>query len=164
MENESRSRTLMDDKFFDNENSYLTFALGSEIYGVSIKDVAEIVGMQRITKIPGMPNFILGIINLRGRIIPVMDLRSKFEKEKVKYNERTCIIIVEVDNVFLGLIVDTVLEVVKIGSENITTSSTLSTYESNFIDGIGQYQGKVALLLNSNKLLSKNDMDYLKEN
>lgn len=164
MEAESGSKILIDDKFFDNENSYLTFALDVEIYGIIIKDVSEIIGMQSITRIPGMPNFILGIINLRGKIIPVMDLRSKFEKDKIEYNERTCIIVIEVDNVSLGLIVDTVLEVVKIGSENITSSYTLSTYESNFIDGIGQYKGKVALLLNSNKLLSKNDMDYLKEN
>lgn len=164
MEVESISRTLMDDKFFDNKNSYLTFSLDLEIYGIIIKDVAEIIGMQRITKIPGMPEFILGIINLRGKIIPVMDLRSKFEKSKIEYNERTCVIIVEVDNIFLGLIVDTVLEVVKIGSENITSSSTLTTYESNFIDGVGQYKEKVAMLLNTSKLLSKNDMEYLKEN
>jgi purine-binding chemotaxis protein CheW len=154
----------MDDKFFDNENSYLTFSLETEIYGVSIINVSEIIGIQDITKVPGMPKFIGGIINLRGQIVPVMNLRAKFEKPEIKYNERTCIIIIEIENIYLGLIVDTVLEVVKIGEDKITPPPAITTYESNYIDGIGQYDSKVALLLNVKKLLSRADINNLKEN
>lgn len=164
MGNNNKTNTIIDDKFFDNENSYLTFSLGKEIYGVSIKSVSEIIGIQTITKLPGMPKFISGIINLRGKIVPVMDLRAKFEKPAIKYNERTCIIIIEIENIFLGLIVDTVLEVVKIGSDKITLSPNITTYESNYIDGIGQYNDNVALLLNGEKLLSRADLNNLKEN
>jgi purine-binding chemotaxis protein CheW len=164
VQNKKNSQTLMDDKFFDNENSYLTFSLGTEIYGVSIKNISEIIGIQDITKVPGMPKFISGIINLRGQIVPVMDLRAKFEKPPIEYNERTCIIIIEIENIFLGLIVDIVLEVVKISEDKITLSPNITTYESNYIDGIGQYNGNVALLLNGEKLLTRADIDNLKEN
>lgn len=153
----------MDDKFFDNENSYLTFLLVKDTYGISIKSVAEIIGMQDITKVPGMPKFISGIINLRGKIIPVMNLRAKFEKPEIEYTDRTCIIIIEIENIYLGLIVDTVFEVAKIADTEITLSSKITNYESNFIDGIGQFNNKVALLLNGNKLLSRIDIDNLKE-
>jgi purine-binding chemotaxis protein CheW len=164
VENNNNSRAMMDDKFFDNENSYLTFSLGAECYGISIKNISEIIGIQDITKVPGMPKFISGIINLRGMIVPVMNLRAKFEKTEISYNDRTCIIIIEIDNIFLGLIVDTVLEVVKIGEDQISPSPSITSYESNFIDGIGQYNDKVALLLNGEKLLSKVDINNLKAN
>lgn len=161
MENKSLKRSLMDDTFFNNKNSYLTFSLEEDVYGISIISIKEIIGMQSITKVPGMPKFITGIINLRGKIIPVMDLRTRFEKPVVAYNDRTCIIIVEMDNVSLGLIVDTVLEVVNIEEEKITLPPKINSYDSNFINKIGQYQDKVALLLSCDKLLTQTEINKI---
>ncbi len=98
---------------------YLTFSLGKESYGIEIRYVTEIVGMQAITSLPELIEYLKGVINLRGKIVPVMDMRLRFHKEAITYNERTCIIIVEIGDITVGLIVDGVSEVVTIPDNDI---------------------------------------------
>ena len=106
-----------------NDQKLLTFSLGKEEYGVSILKVKELIGMMDITPVPKTPEFIKGVINLRGKIIPVMDLRIKFSMDAQDYDERTCIIVVEIvikgSQKLLGVVVDSVSEVVTISDEQI---------------------------------------------
>lgn len=135
-----------------NDQKLLTFSLGGEGYGVSILKVKEIIGMLDITPVPRTPEFIKGVINLRGKIIPVMDLRVKFGMEPQEYNERTCIIVVEVNlngsQRLLGVVVDMVSEVVTISSEQIEPAPEYGTkLEHNFILGIGKIKDRVVIIL-----------------
>lgn len=98
---------------------YLTFPLGNEVFGIEIKYITEIIGIQTITIVPEVPKYVKGIINLRGKIIPVVDVRLKFNKEEAEYNDRTCIIVIDIKDITIGLIVDCVSEVVDITDENI---------------------------------------------
>lgn len=134
------------------EQKLLTFALGSEGYGVSILKVKEIIGMLDITPVPRTPDFIKGVINLRGKIIPVMDLRVKFGMDEKEYNERTCIIVVEVNlkgmQRLLGVVVDMVSEVVSITSDQIEPPPEYGMkVEHNFILGIGKIKDRVVIIL-----------------
>ncbi|MCX7615117.1 MAG: chemotaxis protein CheW, partial [Clostridiales bacterium] len=92
------------------KDKYLTFLVGTEYFGIEISQVEEIIGIQDITHIPELPGYIKGVINLRGKIVPVMDVRIRFKKEPLKYNDRTCIIIVDIRGIEIGLIVDSVSE------------------------------------------------------
>lgn len=130
----------------------LTFSLGSEGYGVSILKVKEIIGMMDITPIPRTPDFIKGVINLRGKIIPVMDLRIKFGMEAKEYNERTCIVVTEVTmkgvQKLLGVVVDMVSEVVTISDEQIEPPPEYGTgIEHSAILGIGKIKDRVVIIL-----------------
>lgn len=130
----------------------LTFSLGSEGYGITILKVKEIIGMMDITPVPRTPEFIKGVINLRGKIIPVMDLRIKFGMEEQEYDERTCIIVVEVSlngvQKLLGVVVDTVSEVVTISSDQIEPPPEYGTgAEHNSILGIGKIKERVVIIL-----------------
>jgi len=134
------------------DQKLLTFSLGGEGYGVSILKVKEIIGMLEITPVPRTPTFIKGVINLRGKIIPVMDLRIKFGMDEQEYNERTCIIVVEVNlkgsQRLLGVVVDMVSEVVSISSEEIEPPPEYGTaLEHNFILGIGKIKDRVVIIL-----------------
>jgi purine-binding chemotaxis protein CheW len=143
---------------------YLTFALGKESYGLEIICVIEIVGMQPITALPEVPNCVKGIINLRGKIIPVIDMRLKFGKEEINYNDRTCIIVIHTHDVSVGLIADYVSEVLTIDDNNIVPPPTRGTgAQTSFIKAIGKVGKDVKLLLDVNKLFSDSDMDYLGE-
>ena len=133
---------------------YLTFQLDEEIYGIDLKYVKEIVGMQAITAIPDTPDYIRGIINLRGKIIPVMDVRLRFMKELKEYNERTCVIVVNVDDQSTGLIVDSVSEVISIPEEEIAAPPEMGKEGNKFIRGVGTSGNEVKLLLNCEKLLN----------
>ena len=106
---------------------FLTFALGKEVYGMEIKYVTEIIGMQGITVVPEVPIFVKGIINLRGKIIPVIDVRLKFKKEAIPYGDRTCIVVIDIDEVSVGLIVDLVTEVLTIPDEDIAPPPSSKT-------------------------------------
>lgn len=134
------------------DQKLLTFSLGGEGYGVSILKVKEIIGMLDITPVPRTPEFIKGVINLRGKIIPVMDLRVKFGMEEQTYNERTCIIVVEIkingNDRLLGVVVDMVSEVVNITSDQIEPPPEYGTnVEHNFILGIGKIKDRVVIIL-----------------
>lgn len=136
----------------ENYQKLLTFSLGSEGYGISILKVKEIIGMMDITPVPRTPEFIKGVINLRGKIIPVMDLRVKFSMDAQEYDERTCIIVVEVSingaQKLLGVVVDTVSEVVTISSDQIEPPPEYGTsVEHNSILGIGKIKERVVIIL-----------------
>lgn len=141
---------------------YITFALGEETYGIAIRYVTEIVGLQPISKLPEVPEHIKGIINLRGKIIPVVDMRLKFKKEPAEYTDRTCIVVVEVQGFSAGLIVDEVSEVATIGDEDISPPpSQGSGAACRYLGGIGKVSGEVKLLLDCERLFHEEEAGFL---
>lgn len=151
-----------------SDGKYLTFVLGDENYGIPILKVKEIIGMMEITKVPRTPDFIQGVINLRGKIVPIIDLRLKFKLEKMEYNERTCVIVVEVKvndvTKFMGIAVDSVSEVVTITKDNIEPPPEFQTdIEEAFLEGMGKVKDKVIMLLNIEKVLSKKEFSIIKD-
>lgn len=140
---------------------FLTFQIASEVYGIEIKYVTEIIGIQPITEVPELPEYIKGIINLRGKIIPVMDVRLRFKKQGVEYNDRTCVIVIDIGSISIGLIVDQVSEVLSIPEEEIVSPPEVKQGGNKFIEGIGKVGNDVKLLLDCNKLLNEQDIDHL---
>ncbi|HMM32414.1 MAG TPA: chemotaxis protein CheW [Clostridia bacterium] len=142
---------------------YLTFAVGDEVFGIEIRYVTEIIGIQPITKLPEAPEHIKGVINLRGRIIPVVDVRLKFKKPPMEYNDRTCVIVVEANSIVAGLIVDNVAEVVSIADEDVVPPPEYSaSVQNSYIKGIGKSDGKVKLLLDCEKLFRADEENVLR--
>lgn len=138
---------------------YLTFNLGGEQYGVEILKVREIIGIMDITRVPRTPAFVRGVINLRGKVIPVIDLRTKFDLEKVDDTEQTCIIVVdmlfETSSLLMGIIVDSVSEVLDIDREDIEETPMFgTTVSTDFIKGIAKTKGGVKILLNIEEVLT----------
>ncbi len=144
------------------KGKFLTFCLGEESYGIDIMYVTEIVGIQPITVVPELPDFIKGIINLRGTIIPVMDARVKFKKEIKQYNDRTCIIVIDVLDLSIGIIVDAVSEVLNISEENIVPPPNLNAGARKYIKGVGKSENNVTLILDCETLLDENEIDEIK--
>jgi purine-binding chemotaxis protein CheW len=143
---------------------YLTFTIDENVYGIPIRFVVEIIGIQEITRVPGTPDFIKGIMNLRGKIIPLVEVRLKFGKEEIPYDERTCIIVVDMNGIAVGLIVDRVDDVLTIADDLIADSPVSGgTYENRFIDKIGQLDEKVQLLLDVERLLKTDEMDEVEK-
>jgi len=143
---------------------FLTFSLGNESYGIEVKYVTEIIGMQAITEIPELPEYVKGVINLRGKIIPVMDVRLRFKKEPREYNDRTCVIVVDINDISIGLIVDTVSEVITIPEEDIVEPPQMNKELNNrYIKSIGKVGSDVKLLLDCEKLLTANEIEVLSE-
>ena len=149
---------LMEDT---QKGKFLTFCMGNEFYGIEIKYVTEIIGVQPITEIPEMPEYIKGIINLRGKIIPVMDVRLRFRKPFREYNDRTCIVVIDIREVSIGLIVDSVSEVIAIPDEEIVAPPNLAKEGNRYIKGIGKVGSDVKLLLDSDKLLNDVEIEKL---
>ena len=136
------------------EDKYLTFVIGKEDFGIEIRYVTEIIGIQGITQVPDMPHYVKGVINLRGKVIPVMDVRLRFGVEERPYDDRTCIIVINIDEQPVGLIVDRVLEVLDIQKSEIEPPPRMKKGKSNrFIQGMGKSGDQVKILLNANKLL-----------
>jgi purine-binding chemotaxis protein CheW len=134
---------------------YLTFVLAGEVYGLEILKVREIIGMMDITAIPRTPGFVKGVINLRGKIIPVVDLRLKFGMEAGTRTEETCIIVVDVTGIEMGIVVDEVSEVLNIASSEIEDAPSFGLgVGTDFILGIGKAGGKVTILLDISKVLT----------
>ncbi|MBE6830395.1 MAG: purine-binding chemotaxis protein CheW [Ruminococcaceae bacterium] len=141
---------------------FLTFALDEEFYGIEICYVTEIVGVQKISVLPGAPPYIKGVINLRGRIIPVADMRLRFRKEVVPYTSRTCIIVVEIGDCTVGLIVDEVREVAMIPDECVAPPPDMKIgYRNRFIKGIGKAGDTVQLLLDCEQLFKEDEVRVL---
>lgn len=146
------------------KDRFLTFSLGNESYGIDIKYVIEIIGIQAITEIPDLPEYVKGIINLRGKIIPVLDVRLKFKKEFREYNDRTCVIVVDIKEVSIGLIVDKVAEVITIPEEDMVDPPQMKKGLNNkFIKKIGKIGNDVKLLLDCEKLLTDEELEDLNE-
>lgn len=160
---------LMEDELYDEDEDtlssrYLTFHLGDEDYGIEIRYVTEIVGVQKITEVPDMPDFVKGVINLRGQVIPVMDVRLRFSMPARDYDERTCVIVVDINGGVVGLIVDTVQEVREILPENVSPPPTLSRSEkARYILGMGKVGEEVKILLDVGKLLREEEMSALRD-
>jgi purine-binding chemotaxis protein CheW len=155
-------------EFEENEDTqrgrFLTFALGEEKFGIDIKYVTEIIGMQPITALPEAPDYTKGIINLRGKIIPVIDIRLKFKKEPKEYNDRTCIIVIDIEEVKVGLIVDDVADVLKIEDENIAPPPDhRAGIQNRYLAGIGKVSSNVILLLSCEKLFLEEELEMIKE-
>lgn len=146
------------------KNRYLTFSLGKETYGIEIKYVTEIIGLQVITEIPELPKYIKGIINLRGKVIPVMDIRLRFKKEELEYNDRTCVIVVDINDISIGIIVDSVAEVLTIPEVDIVEPPQMNKgFNNRYIKSIGKVGDSVKLLLDCQKLLSEDELEDLNE-
>jgi len=157
-----------DDKAFQEEedtqkDKYLTFSLGEEVYGIDIRVVIEIIGIQKITVVPEVPDYVRGIINLRGKIIPVVDMRLRFRRDFREYTDRTCIVVIEVNGVLIGLIVDGVSEVLDITENDVVPPPELKASQNKYIRGIGKTEGGVVLLLDWMKLFSEDDQDLFDE-
>jgi purine-binding chemotaxis protein CheW len=142
----------------DREGKYLTFSLADEEYGIGILKIKEIIGMMPITTVPQTPEFVKGVINLRGKVIPVLDLRLRFGMESIDYTDRTCIIVVEIagpsGTVMIGIVVDAVSEVLNIKGEDIEETPTFGTrLNTDYILGMAKMGGGVKILLDIDKVL-----------
>ena len=147
----------------ENDGKYLTFQLAEEGYGIGILKVREIIGMLPVTPVPQTPMFLKGVINLRGQVIPVVDLRLKFGLPEEEYTERTSIIVVEVKglsvNIPIGIVVDTVSEVINIQALEIEPPPAFgSTIDTNFILGMAKTGDGVKILLNIDFVLSAEEL------
>ena len=146
------------------KEKYLTFIVGDEVYGLPVIKAKEIIGMTNITYVPEMPVYIKGIINLRGKIIPAIDLRLKFGLNSRTYDDKTCIIIVEIkkdeEKYLNGLIVDTVSEVLDINQNDIELPLIYGNNTNNvLISGIGKVRDKIIIILDTNKIIVQQDAD-----
>ncbi|OEH84868.1 chemotaxis protein CheW [Desulfuribacillus stibiiarsenatis] len=152
---------MLEEEEDTQKDKFLTFILGKESYGLEIKHVTEIIGIQAITDVPELPEYIRGIINLRGKIIPVMDVRLRFKKPFLEYNDRTCIVVIDIHDISIGLIVDGVSEVINIPSTEIVAPPDVSKGSNKYIKGIGKVGSEVKLILDCEKLLNENDAENL---
>jgi purine-binding chemotaxis protein CheW len=144
---------------------YLTFALGKEEYGLEILKVREIIGYMEITAVPGTPSYVKGVINLRGQVIAVVDLRAKFGMELAQRTEQTCVIVVEIRRadrkLLTGIIVDHVSEVLNIQGEQIEEPPRLSASDEQFITGMAKVGQSVKILLDIDKVLAGGELSHL---
>ncbi len=145
------------------QGKYMTFQVGTDFFGIELKYVNEIIQMQPVTPIPEVEYFIKGLINLRGKIIPVIDVAERFGKPAFEYNDRTCVIVIEVKGVEVGLIIENIAEVVSIEEENILPPPSMGhgSAQSKFVHGIGKIGEDVKLLLDPVKLLSDDALDFI---
>jgi purine-binding chemotaxis protein CheW len=139
---------------------YLTFPILDETYGVEIKYVTQIISIQKITEVPEMPYFMKGIINLRGRIVPVIDIRLRFNKPEKEYDDRTCVIIIDFSGQHIGLITDSISEVMTINDGDIEPLPDYGTGRG-YIKGIGKASDSVVLLIDCHKLLSDTELESI---
>lgn len=149
------------------KGKYVTFKSGKEYFGLKIQYVNEIIVFQEITKIPESEDYIKGLINLRGKIIPVIDVRLRFKQEAFEYTDRTCIIVVNVKNIVVGLIVEQIAEVVEIQEENIIPSPTVGKADKSqnkYVYAIGKVGEQVKLLLDPDRLLNDEEINALDPN
>ena len=154
-----------DDENMELVEKYLLFNLGKEEYGIDITRITAIEELQKITSIPDMPNFVRGVINLRGKVIPAVDLRLRFGLEEREYDDRTCIVIVSVDSSSIGLIVDIVSEVHEIAHEDIGPPPSFEKTMGNnqYISGLARIGEEVKIILDVQKIISSEDNERLKQ-
>jgi purine-binding chemotaxis protein CheW len=146
----------------DREGKYLTFSLADEEYGIGILKIKEIIGMMPITSVPRTPAYVRGVINLRGKVIPVIDLRLRFSMAEQDYTDRTCIIVVEIggqgSDMIIGIVVDSVSEVLNIKMEEIEDTPAFGTsLDTEYILGMAKMEGGVKILLEIDTVLSSED-------
>ncbi len=169
MSNEAPTAGLRKSEEITNlAGKYLTFQLGAEIYGLEILKVQEIIGMMTVTSVPRTPDFVRGVINLRGKVIPVVDLRKKFAMEVKEDTERTCIIVVQIAGaeqmVIMGIIVDEVSEVLDIKPEQLEPAPSFGgSVSTDFILAMGKVGQKVVMLLDVDRVLSGGEMQLVSQ-
>ncbi len=146
------------------EGKFLTFVLNDEVYGIEILKVREIIGLLDITNVPQTPDYMKGVINLRGKVIPVIDLRLKFSMPEGEHTQETCTIVVEVDNTSIGIIVDRVSEVMEIKGDEIEDAPQFGHgIDTNFIMGLGKTKETIVILLDIAKVLSAEELAMVEE-
>jgi purine-binding chemotaxis protein CheW len=151
------------DAIADKEGKYLTFSLNKEEYGIGILKIKEIIGMMQVTSVPRTPAFVKGVINLRGKVIPVIDLRLRFDMQAIAYNERTCIIVVEIagssGTVQIGIVVDAVSEVLNIKAAEIEETPAFGAkMKTDYILGMAKMGDGVKILLDIDRVLSTEEI------
>jgi purine-binding chemotaxis protein CheW len=152
----------------DREGKYLTFTMAEEEYGIGILKIKEIIGMMPITTVPQTPEFVKGVINLRGKVIPVVDLRLRFGMDSVDYTDRTCIIVAEIENqsgtVMFGIVVDSVSEVLNIKGDDIEETPRFGAkLNTDYILGMAKTEGGVKILLDIDRVLSAEGIVHLEK-
>ncbi|MBX7080977.1 MAG: chemotaxis protein CheW [Nannocystaceae bacterium] len=148
---------VTDDREESQDGKFLTFLIDGESYGLDIRHVTEIIGMHDITRVPDVPAYVRGIINLRGKVIPVMDVRARFGMAGRDYDARTCIVVIHVRDTEIGLVVDTVSEVIDIPETDIEPPPSIGQVCGGFMSGVGKVGDHVKLLLDAHKLLYGTD-------
>jgi purine-binding chemotaxis protein CheW len=159
-ENSSPARTE------DRAGKYLVFDLGKEEFGIRVLKVREIMGIQDITAVPQTPAYVKGVINLRGKVIPVVDLRLKFGLPEIEYTQRTCIIVVQVEmeahSMLMGIVVDGVAEVLNLGPADIEDTPDFGQgIETTYLLGMAKVKGKVKILLDIDQVLTSQELHGL---
>lgn len=156
---------MKDTSTFDEEKKeqFLLFSLSKEEYGIEIGNVVEIMDMQSITFVPKVPDYVKGVINVRGKVVPVIDMRIKFGKEFADYNERTNIIIISVNDMDVGLIVDSVNEIKNLSDANIVPPPNFkSGFHNKFINRICIVNDRIILMIDCDMLLKAEEIDCIK--
>jgi len=144
------------------EDRYLTFELGEAAYAIDICHVVEIVGLQKITAVPDMPAFVKGVVNLRGQVVPVMDVRLRFHMTARDYDERTCVVVVDIKDTVVGLIVDTVRDVCEIPEADVCPPPAINKGASvRYIRGMGKVGADVKILLDVDRLLFEEELEEI---
>ncbi|MDD6156423.1 MAG: chemotaxis protein CheW [Lachnospiraceae bacterium] len=154
------------DEYITQRGKYVTFKSGNEYFGLKIEYVSEIIGFQEITEIPESEDYIKGLINLRGKIIPVIDVRIRFKQEPFEYTDRTCIIVINYNSLVVGLIVEKIAEVVEIPEENILPAPTIGKADrsqNKYVYAIGKVGEDVKLLLDPDRLLNDADKSVIEQ-
>jgi len=155
---------LAEKKITEQEGKYLAFILNNETYGIEILRVREIIGLMDVTTVPQTPEYMKGVINLRGKVIPVIDLRLKFSMLEEEHTQETCVIVVEVNNTSIGIIVDSVSEVMEIKSGEIEESLSFGQgIETDYIMGMDKVQKKIIILLDIEAVLSSEELEVVKQ-
>ena len=152
----------------DKDGKYLTFSMADEEYGIGILKIKEIIGMMPVTSVPQTPEFVKGVINLRGKVIPVIDLRLRFAMEPIDYTDRTCIIVVEIGGqsgtIMIGIVVDSVSEVLNIKGQDIEDTPTFGIrLNTDYILGMAKMEGGVKILLDIDRVLSTEEVAVLEK-
>jgi purine-binding chemotaxis protein CheW len=149
-------------------NSYLTFRLGEELFAANVSKVLNILEMTKVTKVPKAPNYMKGVINLRGAVLPLVDTRIKFEMSETEFTANTCILVLDIEmnneSVHVGALVDSVQEVLEINDSQIQPPPSIGTrYKSEFIEGIAKIEDEFIMILNMDLIFSTDELSILKE-
>ncbi|MCM1038044.1 MAG: chemotaxis protein CheW [Ruminococcus sp.] len=169
MEEKSELKRQVEDASSESDTQkgkYMTFKSGNEYFGLAIQYVNEIIQLQAITAIPETEDYIKGLINLRGKVIPVVDVRLRFKQEPFEYNDRTCIIVINIKSMMVGLIVEKIAEVVEIKEDNILPPPSVGRadkVQNKYVYGIGKVGDAVKLLLDPDKLLNDEDLSVVEQ-
>jgi len=163
MQNESNSILNQQIIRTADENQYVTFSIDDEEFGIEILKVQEIVGYTKPTHVPNIPDFVRGVINLRGVIIPIIDIRKKFQMPQKEYDKFTVIIVVEIATKIMGIIVDSVSDVLSLTEKDIQDTLEISKFQSEFLKGMGKVGEKLIILLDIDKILTYEEYKKLND-